>query len=180
MSESEDLSTEDGPVARRSRLDIFFSLGVVALSALLLLWAIPDGVQVPASVKAAPLSPAFLPNVLSALVGLLGAICLVQATLGRGVPKEASELSFEAARSWPLRLAMVLAAFLAFWLLPEEIGMLPVAIGVMAALIFAGGERNVARGALLAVLIPLGVWLFFSRVAQVPLPEGPIEALFPL
>lgn len=180
MSETDELSATGGPVARRSRLDIVFSLGVIALAAGLLFWVIPGGVQVPASVKAAPLSPAFLPNVLSALVGLLGLICLVQATLGQGVPKEASELSFEAARSWPLRFAMVLAAFLAFWLLPEEIGMLPVAIGVMAGLIFAGGERNIGRGALLAALIPLGVWLFFSRVAQVPLPEGPIEALLPL
>lgn len=167
-------------VARRSMRDVAFGLLTAAAAVLFAAFVIPAFVSVPASVKAAPLSPAFLPYVLTGLIGLLGLVCAGQAMFGRGVPKEDGE-GFDPARHWPLSaalLAALLAAvFAAFWWLPERVGMLPVAVGTMAAMLLAGGERNVLRLVLVAVAVPVLIWLFFTKVAMVPLPEGPLEAL---
>lgn len=179
MDDAEEMKP-GAPIAKRSGLDLIFGVGALIFAAIFVLWVIPVGVQVPDSIDAAPLSPAFLPYVLSTLIGALGVVCVLQATLGQGVPKEESELTFSPRRTWPLRLALVLAAFAAFWLLPERIGMLPVAVVTMGVLVFVGGERNVPRGLLVSIVVPFGVWLFFTRVAQVPLPEGPIEGYLPL
>jgi hypothetical protein len=168
------------PVAIRSGVDLIFGVAVIILAAVFVVWVIPASVRVPASVEAAPLSPAFMPYTLSALIGAMGIVCVLQASLGQGIPKEESELTFVARRSWPARLALMFAIFGAFYLLPDILGMLPVAIIAMGILVFVGGERNLRRGLLVSVVLPIGVWLFFTLVAQVPLPEGLIEGYFPL
>lgn len=174
MDRDDDMDTGT-PIAKRSGIDLIFGIAVLAMAVLFTVWAIPASIRVPDSVKAAPLSPAFLPYTLTALIGAMGVVCIFQATLGQGVPKEASELTFTARSGWPARLATVLTSFVAIWLLPEIIGMLPTAIFVMGALVFIGGERNLLRGLLVSVVVPFGVWLFFTQVAQVPLPEGLLE-----
>ncbi|ORE91036.1 hypothetical protein ATO13_21056 [Stappia sp. 22II-S9-Z10] len=163
-------------VARRSMRDVAFGLLTAAAAALFAAFVIPAFISVPGNVKAAPLSPAFLPYVLTGLIGLLGLVCAAQAMFGRGVPKEDGE-GFDPARHWPLSAALLAAVFAAFWWLPERVGMLPVAVGTMAAMLLAGGERNVLRLVLVAVAVPVLIWLFFTKVAMVPLPEGPLEAL---
>lgn len=176
-----DTSVEAGgtPVARRSSRDVIFGLGVAAAALVFALVVIPAFISVPASVKAAPLSPAFLPYVLTGLIGLLGLVCAAQAMFGQGVPKEDGE-GFDPAVGWPWKIVLVLMVFAAFWWLPESFGTLPVAIFAMAVLLAIGGERSWARGAAVAILVPVFVWLFFTQVAQVPLPEGPIEELIAL
>jgi hypothetical protein len=173
----EDINLET-PVAIRSRLDILFGIAIIILSVVFIVWVIPMGVDVPASVKALPLSPAFLPYTLSSLFGLMGLVCLLQATLGYGIPKETSELTFVARRKWQSKFALILVIFSAFYTLPEILGMLPVSIICMGILVFFGGERNLRRGILVSVIIPFGVWLFFTQIAQVPLPEGLIGGYF--
>lgn len=177
MTEEDNLTTAV-PVARRSRLDLVFGIAITMFAVVFIVWIIPTGVSVPSSVKAAPLSPAFLPYVLSASIALMGIICVLQATLGQGVPKDVSELTFSTRRTWPLRLLLVLGIFAGFYFLPEFMGMLPVAILGMGILLFVGGERNLLRGVLVSILLPLGIWLFFTQVAQVPMPEGLIEGYF--
>lgn len=165
-------------VARRSPRDAAFGLGVAAGAILFAAFVIPAFISVPESVKAAPLSPAFLPYVLSGLIAVLGLVCAGQAMFGRGVPKEDGE-GFDPAPRWPLAAVLVAGVLAAFWWLPEIAGMLPVSIGAMAVLLLMGGERSAVRLVLVSILVPLAVWLFFTRVALVPLPEGPLEALFP-
>ena len=176
----DDLTHQGDPVAVRSRADLIFGILMILVAALCILWIIPAGVDVPGSVEAAPLSPAFLPYTLSALIGVMGLICCIQAQFGRGIPKEQSELGFVLRRSWPQRLAILAAAFAIFYILPDIIGMLLVSILCMGILVFGGGERSLLRGVAVAILLPFLIWLFFTRVAQVPLPEGLLEGYLPL
>ncbi len=164
------------PVARRSMRDVVFGLSIAAAALVFALAVIPAFISVPASVKAAPLSPAFLPYVLTGLIAVLGLVCAAQAMFGQGVPKEDGE-GFDPARGWAWKMILVLGVFTAFWWLPETVGTLPVAIVAMAVLLAMGGERSWVRGAAVAILVPTLVWLFFTQVAQVPLPAGPIEEL---
>ncbi len=162
--------------ARRSRSDVIFGFGTALGALLMAVWVIPHGVTAPSSVKALPLSPTFLPYVLTACIGLLGLVCGCQAAFGRGVPSE-DDARLDVRPRWPLRLLVVLAIFLAYYAFAEPLGMLPVAVVLMGMMLWLGGERSVLRGLLLSVALPLGVYLFFTQVAQVPLPAGILEDL---
>ena len=164
------------PKAERSLHDVWFGFGIAIASVIFILWVIPNAVVSPASVRAMPLDPRFLPYVLAALIGVLGVICGLQALLGPGVPKEAGE-GFLFRRNWPTRLAAVALAFAGYYLLPERLGMLPVAVAVTGLLVWLHGERSVWRGIAVAVLLPAAVYLFFIAVAQVPLPVGVLGEL---
>ena len=172
----EDEADVDQVKAERSWHDVVFGFGTAIAAAVFIIWAIPNAVVSPGSVKALPLDPSFLPYSLAALIGVMGVICALQSLLGPGVPKEAGE-GFRLRANWPMRLAMVTAAFAAYYLLPETAGMLPVAVAVTGLLVWLGGERNVWRALGVALLLPVLVYFFFTGVAQVPLPEGPLEHL---
>lgn len=177
--DEEYLNTGD-PVAVRSKADLIFGIFIIILAVVFFLWVIPASVRVPSSVDAAPLSPAFLPYTLTALIGVMGLICCVQAQFGRGVPKEESELTFVARSDWIVRFTTLIAIFVMFYLLPDVIGMLLMSIISMSILVFVGGERNLLRGLLVSILLPFCIWLFFTRVAQVPLPLGLLEGYLPI
>ena len=177
--DDEDLNTGD-PVAVRSKADLVFGLFMILLSGVFFVWVIPASVNVPGSIEAAPLSPAFLPYILTTLIGVMGLICVLQAQFGRGIPKEDSELSFVARSNWYVRFAMLMVIFALFYMLPDVIGMLLVSIIAMSILVFIGGERNLMQGLLVSILLPFAIWLFFTRVAQVPLPEGLLEGYLPI
>jgi uncharacterized membrane protein (UPF0136 family) len=164
----------DAAAARRRRRDGAFGLGMALAAAAFVLWAVPLGVVTPRSVKALPLSPAFLPLVLAVLVGLLGLVVAVQAMAGPGAPQEADG-PVVLRGDWPLRAAAVFGVLGAYVWFSEWLGMLPLAIGATAILLAAGGERSVWRGLAVSLLLPLGVFLFFTQVAQVPLPPGFLE-----
>lgn len=174
---SDDVGIEPRPqvVARRSVKDVIFGFGTFAASLAFALVVIPLGVVSPGSVTHLPLSPVFLPYVLTALVGLFGLICGLQALLGPGVPKEAGEDEFALRRSWVLHLLLIGAALTAYYLLPEAIGMLLTAVLVTGFLVWLGGERRILMILGVALLLPVAVYLFFTWVAQVPLPEGYFE-----
>lgn len=162
-------------VARKSQKDVIFGFGTLVAAILFAAIVIPAGVVAPTSVKALPLDPRFLPYVLVTLVGLFGLICALQGLLGPGVPKEAGEDEFKLRRHWPYGFLVVLAAGLAYCLLPEEIGMLPVSALVTGVLVWFGGERRIIVTIGVAIVLPLLVYLFFTKIAQVPLPEGLTE-----
>lgn len=177
--DDEDLNTGD-PVAVYSKADLIFGIFMITLAAIFYFWVIPASVRVPGSIDAAPLSPAFLPYILTATVGIMGLICCLQAQFGRGLPKEESELTFVARSNWIARFTMLIAVFALFYLLPDVVGMLLVSMISMSILVFIGGERNLVRGMLVSILLPFAIWLFFTRVAQVPLPEGLLEGYLPI
>lgn len=168
--------TPPAPIAaaRRRWRDGAFGLGVALAAAVFVLWIVPLGVVSPRSVRALPLSPTFLPIVLAVLVGLMGLVIAAQATFGRGTPAPADgPAAFRA--DWPVRALAVVCVLVGYVWFAEWLGMLPLAVLGTAVLLAAGGERSVLRGLAISLLLPLGVFLFFTQVAQVPLPLGLIE-----
>ena len=166
--------TPSGGAQRRRRRDAAFGFGIALAAAAFALWAVPYGVVSPRSVRALPLSPAFLPTVLAVCVGLLGLVCGLQAVLGHGAPEDA-DAPTPLRSDWALGAAVIGAVLAAYVWLAEWLGMLPLAVAATAALLVAGGERSLGRGLAVSLLLPLGVFLFFTRVAQVPLPLGFLE-----
>ena len=172
---AENPETPSEPIIRKSRKDVLFGFGTLIAAILFAAIVIPAGVVSPSSVKALPLAPTFLPYVLTALVGLFGLICGMQALLGPGVPKEIGEEDFELRSGWLIGIIVALGAGVAYYLLPETLGMLPAAILVTGFLVWFGGERKIVIAIGVAIILPLLVYLFFTKIAQVPLPEGLTE-----
>ena len=156
--------------------DASFGFGIALIAFVFAYWVIPAAVVRPPNVKSIVLLPSFLPYALTVGVGALGFVCGLQACFGAGVPSEDGE-GLQPSRNWPLRLLSLAAVLAGYYLLPDVVGMLGISILSMVILLWAGGERSIIRGGLVAVLLPLGVYLFFSKVAQVPLPEGAIFTL---
>jgi putative tricarboxylic transport membrane protein len=154
---------------------VLFGIGTAVVAALFGAIVIPAGIVNPASVKHVALLPSFLPYVLTALIGALGLVIALQAMLGAGPPKRAPEEEFQLRSGWPAVLAVLVGCAAAYYLLPESAGLLMVSIAVTGVLMVLGGERRpiILLGA--AVLLPTAVYLFFSRVAQVPLPAGILD-----
>lgn len=173
---SREIAEQGGLAAKKCCKDVIFGFGTAAASVFFGLVVIPAGVVTPDSVEHLPLSPAFLPYVLTILIGLIGFICAIQALLIPALPQEAQSASKETVRGWPLRLLVVAAAFAGYYWLPNMIGMLPVSMLVMSGLVWFGGEHRSTVILSVSIILPLLVYLFFIWIAQVPMPGGFLEA----
>lgn len=173
MSET---NTPENAAARSGKGDLAFGLTTAVLAVLFAWFGIPSGVESPANVTALPLSPAFLPYIATGMIFLFGLLHALEAAVKRRLqPPITSNASDPRHPSWVLRATVVLACFLAYLYLPAVLGMAGVSILVTAGLMLLAGERSplILIGG--SVVLPLLVYVFFTRVAQVPLPLGLFE-----
>lgn len=164
----------DTDARRGRRREIIFAALTLLASALFAFVVIPAGVTTPASVKHLPLSPAFLPYVLTAGVGLFALIHLLEAIFAAHIPGE-DEASLGTHPRWKSRVLMLVGLLLVYLLLPDQLGMPVTAMLVTIALMAIGGERRPLILLGVGIGVPLLVYLFFAHVAQVPLPMGLFE-----
>jgi hypothetical protein len=169
--------TEHSDAARGRRREIVFAALTLAAAIGFALFVIPNGVTTPASVRHLPLSPAFLPYVLTAAIGVFALIHMLEAIYAPHIPADDEEGSQDAHPNWKVRAILLSVLLLVYLLLPERLGMLPTAIGVTIALLAIGGERRVAVLLGVGITVPLLVYLFFAEVAQVPMPEGILDGV---
>ncbi|HCR98935.1 MULTISPECIES: tripartite tricarboxylate transporter TctB family protein [Halomonas] len=172
---SDDIEQRPEAVAKKSIKDAMLGGGIFVASVLFAWIVIPAGVVSPASVERLPLSPVFLPYVLTTLIGIFGLIYGMQASIGLGVPKEENDESTHLRRRWPLHILLVAACFFAYCFLTQYLGMLLISIMVTGFLIWLGGERRPLILVSVSIGLPLVLYLFFTLFAQVPLPKGLLE-----
>jgi hypothetical protein len=168
------MSTSDRTLRRGRRREIIFALATLLAALLFALLVIPAGVTQPSSVKHLPLSPVFLPYVLTLAVALFALVHLAEAVWAAHIPDEDAPLPDPHPRRGR-RLALLAALLLAYLMLPDRLGMLLTAILVTIALIAMGGERRLPVLFGVGIAVPLLVYLFFVHVAQVPMPAGLFE-----
>jgi hypothetical protein len=162
--------------ARRGRRrEIVFAALTLAASVLFALIVIPRGVTTPASVKHLPLSPAFLPYLLTAGIGVFALVHMLEAIFAPHIPADDDGAQSGMHPNWKGRVLMLCALLAVYLVLPARLGMLPTAILVTIALLAIGGERRPIILLGVGISVPLLVYLFFAHVAQVPLPTGIFE-----
>lgn len=157
--------------ARARRREVGIGLCLIAVAAFLAFAAIPLGVTRPTSVASLPLSPVFLPYLLSALIGVFATLHIIAAFTVPHLPVADSDDGTLHPR-WLLRGALVAILLLGYLVLPQLIGMFPTALALTVALMRLGGERRLPVLAAFGVLMPLVIYLFFVFIAQVPMPTG--------
>lgn len=131
--------------------------------------AVPIWVYVPDTVAGTPDSPAVMPLLMLGLIGLLGALLLIQTWRVDG-----AEPSHRTSQDW-LRAGGMIAVCAGYLFLILAIGLpLATAVSLGAAMLYFG-ERRWALMLPVAIVTPLLLWAFFAYVAQVPMPRPMLQ-----
>lgn len=159
----------------------WLGLGIIAFAAFILLIAIPYGINSPANVDIIFLSPKFWPLIIACVVALLGALLVMEHMVARrnngdaATPdaEETEEVAAERAELTPwLRLAGIGALMAGLILATPVLGM--VWTSMVCFILFGVLVRTPRPIATLivAIVLPLVLYAFFSHVAGVPVPQG--------
>ncbi len=171
--------------------DIWIGGATIAIAGFGWFVVIPIGVDVPSSVKILALSPDFWPRIIMGMMAACGLVVMAQGYLAsqsddnalQSEPDDAAEpaladniVHFET-RGQFVRVAMAFAGLFAFYFAVPYIG---VVIGAMIIILLSTrflGVKSWLRSGLLAVIMPVALYFFFTEVAQIPIPLGLFEEM---
>lgn len=153
------------------QLQMWLGMGAVALSAFLILLAIPAFVSSPSNVNNVVLSPLFWPYVVSAGTGLTGLGLLAMSFRLPAGGEPANPPVDDRGAAW-LRLIGMAAIMAATMLLLPNLGMVWTAMLAFMATALLVKTRHPKTAAVCAVVVPLVLYAFFAHVAGVAVPQG--------
>lgn len=148
--------------------DLSLGVFVTVFFSFIYLVVIPMEVPVLATVRVPALSPDFWPKILTICLILLGILQIVYTLLHKFVEPVSEVLS----REDVIRVLLVSAIMLAYVVFIPYLGMLCTSIVAMALSILVFGERRPVMVVTLSVLLPVGLQLFFVKVANILIPTG--------
>lgn len=153
------------------RNEILIGLAVMALSAFILWLLIPTYVALPRRVPIKALAPSFWPKIICWIMLLCGAALTLRAAMSAPVPEPiVDDLSVDTSQLLRLGgLIVILTA--AFFALPI-IGMVWVCMIVFVLLVMMTGGKRMFWGIVVGVALPLLLYVFFTKVAGVAIPQG--------
>ena len=146
----------------------FLSLGVALVFIL-----IPFGVDEPRRVQFAALSPSYYPRFVAIAMALIGLVVVARAALANS---DGGDLDRVPAGGALKVCAVLLILFATAYLLPLLGFVLASALALVVMMLIAG-ERNALTIGLVAVLLPLALYLFFTKLAKIPIPGGLIDPI---
>lgn len=146
------------------------ALGLIGL--VIIFIAIPYGVDEPKKIKFVALSPAYYPRIVAIAMTLLGGVIMLRAVI------RPIDSSAEAER--PDAMTRICIVFVLLAIYASSITYLGFILGSVIALfafMFHAGERRIWLMMLLAIAIPFGLFLFFQKIAGIPIPTGVLAPL---
>ncbi len=175
-----------------AKRDIWIGTTAIVLALAGWLVIIPSGVDVPKSVKILALSPDFWPRIIMVILAVCGGIVLFQGLFEarRGgieqshpesaddtAPVESDEVIHFETNVQAVRVIGAFAGLFAFYFLSPILGV----VGGCGILVFAAtrflGVESAVKSLLLALLLPILLYFFFTEVAHIPIPLGLLEEL---
>lgn len=155
-----------------SRRVSWLGLGFVAFGAFILAIAIPYAVTSPSNVTKTVLSPTFWPNIIAWLIILLGAIMITMHAAAPPIedPGQVSDPPGTPV-SW-LRLAATALVMIALVYLVQYVGLVWISIVAFIALTIIIRSSQPVLSVVVAIILPLVLYAFFSHVAGVAVPQG--------
>lgn len=144
-------------------------LAAVALGLFLLVAAIPLGVSSPSNVPKLVLSPLFWPQILAGVLIFIGVLLLVSVPVA---PEPEPESSIFRIEGGVVRLALMAAAMVAYFVLIPLIGMVWASMLAFAATAVLVKTRHPLAAVVAAIVVPLALYAFFAHVAGVAVPQG--------
>ncbi len=152
--------------------NLLAGLAFSILGALTLFVLIPYGVQQPASVQNQALAPSFWPNIVASAILAIG-VALTAISIVTRIPPVTDRPGNSA---WlTIRPLMALAICFALYMGLEPLGFVLTCTIALAALMMLAGEYRFWVVLPVAILVPFGLHLFFTKAASVPIPMGVLE-----
>lgn len=153
--------------------NLLSGLALLAFGVLSLTVLIPFGVQQPPSVQYRALSPSYWPYIVAIAICALGLALTITAIVSK--QPDAPAPTADGSTWLALRPFVALAICFALYAGLEPLGfVLACAIG-LAALMLLAGETRIHFVLPVAIVVPLGLYLFFTKAASVPIPMGVLE-----
>lgn len=159
---------------------IFLLLGLGALFLL-----IPHGIQVPESLQYQALSPAYWPNIVAGSMTAIGAalllVTLLRDKMGMQRPAEPASgpdgqsLGSRASRWTAFRPFGALAICFGLYFGLEPLGFVLCTAIALVLLMLLAGEFRIGVIIPISIIVPLCLYLFFTKAASVPIPGGVLE-----
>jgi len=153
--------------------NLLAGLVLLAFGALTLGVLVPYGVQNPPSVQYRALSPSYWPNIVAAAVCVIGLALTVTAAM-EGTQAD-SKLTRSDSIWFALRPFVALAICFALYFGLEPLGFVLTCTIALAALMMLAGEFRPHVILPVALIVPFGLHLFFTKAASVPIPMGILE-----
>ena len=152
--------------------DILAASVFVFFGLLLILLLIPRGVVEPGNVELAILSPSYYPKIISYILILIGLGIFI-----KNFPNGFFEESEKIEKKYLFRILIIFITILTIVFFLPTFG-IPLTSGIaLLFLLMLGGERKPIIIFLVSTLVPLLIYLFFTKVAQIPIPNGLLESL---
>jgi hypothetical protein len=152
--------------------DILAASAFVFFGLLLILLLIPRGVVEPGNVELAILSPSYYPKIISYILILIGLGIFI-----KNFPNGFFEESEKIEKKYLFRILIIFITILTIVFFLPTFG-IPLTSGIaLLFLLMLGGERRPIIIFLVSTLVPLLIYLFFTKVAQIPIPNGLLESL---
>lgn len=158
------------------RDEILVGLGVTLMAALILWWLIPTYVAIPRRVPIKALSPAFWPTVIGWVMLICGVAVVIRAATAPPPPDAIAD-DLRVSRPEALRLGALALLLIATFFSLRTVGMVWTSMVVFVALVFLTGSKNRFWGVVAAIVLPLALYFFFTKVAGVAIPQGRIVRL---
>jgi hypothetical protein len=170
MSEQDEASDEPGMVSNRV-MEIVTALALLSISAIVITdslrlgigWAEGEGPRA-----------GYFPFYIAVVLATASLAILIKAVMGKGAGLSDAFVS----RPAFIRVVTVLVPAIVYVGAVQYIGLYAASAAfIFFFMIFVGGE-SVLRAILVAVGVPLFFFMMFEKWFLVPLPKGPIEAMF--
>lgn len=163
--------------------DIWLGISLFICCVLMYFVVIPFAVDVPKSVKIKSLSPAYWPKIITVTTAFLSLLILLSGiaekksnSAGCIVSQQAKGDGITSAQKRGLALymrpAMIMITLVVYFLILEPLGI--VTASMIGFLLFAVifGEKKVKILLPITILLPISLYYFFVKVANIPLPLG--------
>ncbi|MGI9478213.1 MAG: tripartite tricarboxylate transporter TctB family protein [Hyphomicrobiaceae bacterium] len=152
---------------------VFLTLGVLALAVL-----IPLGIESPPSLQFRALSPSFWPNTVGVVISVIGLALIASSVLDRSSNANQPVVAGEQRSVWlSVRPYLVMVVCFVLYLSLETFGFVLVPTIAMAVLMAIGGERRIWLIALISIITPLALYVFFTKATGLAIPTGVLENL---
>ena len=146
------------------------ALGLVGLAIIFI--AIPFGVDEPKKIKFAALSPAYYPQIVAIAMTFLGGVITLRAVM-RPIKSNTETERPDAM----VRISIVFVILAIYALSITYLGLVLAPVIALFAFMFHAGERRIWVMAFIAIAVPFGLFLFFQKIAGIPIPTGVLAPL---
>ena len=149
----------------------FFSgVFMLAVGLLLLLLLIPYGIDTPKKIRYAALSPTYYPQIIALILSVIGAAIIFR----NRKPLKTKETDEPDAvhPNAQIRIGSFLALLVVYSFSLEFLGFVLSGALALATSLILSGERRAIIIIALSLLLPISLFLFFYKVAHVPVPNG--------